>query len=123
LRDASLEFERRAVTVAAVAPGSPIRTKQLCDSHRVTFRCLADPEREAYRAFGLERGSIAQIMGPEVMLKTMGSWLRGNFGAPGGDIFQLGGTFVIGKDGLIRLAHAARDPSDLLSMDAIFAHL
>jgi hypothetical protein len=109
--------------VAAVAPGSTIRTKQLCDGHRVPFRCLADPEREAYRAFGLERGNIAQIMGTEVMLKTMRSLFRGNFGPPGGDVFQLGGTFVIGKDGLIVLAHAARDPSDLLSIDAIVAHL
>ena len=111
------------MAVAAVAQGSPIRTRQLCESHLVPFRCLADPDHEAYRAFGLERGSIAQIMGPEVMLKTMRSFFRGNFGPPGGDIFQLGGTFVIGTDGLIRLAHAARDPSDLAAMDTIFAHL
>jgi hypothetical protein len=123
LRDSWPEFERRSATVAAVAPGSPIRTKQLCDSHRVPFRCLADPDREAYRAFGLARGSIAQVMGPDVMFKTMRSMFRGNFGPPGGDVFQLGGTFVIGTDGLIRLAHAARDPSDLATTETIFAHL
>jgi peroxiredoxin len=123
LRDSRPEFDRRGATVAAVAPGSSIRTKQLCDSHRITFRCLADPHYEAYRAFGLERGSIAQIMGPEVMLKTMRSWFRGNFGPPGGDVFQLGGTFVIGKDGVIRLAHIARDASDLAAMDTVFAHI
>jgi hypothetical protein len=62
-------------------------------------------------------------MGPDVVLKTIGSLFRGNFGPPGGDIFQLGGTFVIGRDGLIKLAHAARDPSDLLSVDSIVAVL
>jgi len=123
LRDHWSEFIRRDATVAAVAQGSRIRTRQLCDAHRIPFRCLADPDRQAYRAFGLERGSLGQVMGPDVMFKTMRSLFRGNFGPPGGDVFQLGGTFVIGKDGLIRLAHAARDPSDLLSMDAIFAHL
>lgn len=123
MRDSWSEFERRGAAVAAVTPGSAIRTKQLCDSHHVRFRCLADPERELYRAFGLERGSIAQIMGPEVMMKTMRSLFRGNIGPPGGDVFQLGGTFVIDKNGLIRMAHAARDPSDILSMDAIIAHL
>jgi hypothetical protein len=100
-----------------------VRTKELCDSHRVPFRCLADPSYEAYRAFGLERGGITQIMGPEVMLKTMRSLSRGNFGPPGGDIFQLGGAFVIGMDGLIRLAQASRDASDLVPMQTIFAHL
>jgi len=109
--------------VAAVAPGSATRTRQLCDGHRIPFRCLADPDCEAYRAFGLERGSIAQIMGPDVMLKTMRSLFRGNFGPPGGDVFQLGGAFVIGKDGIIRLAYATHDPSDIVPMDTIFAHL
>jgi peroxiredoxin len=109
--------------VAAVTPASPIDTRQLCDRHRIPFHCLADPEREAYHAFGLERGGIAQVMGSEVMLKTMRSLFRGNFGLPGGDVFQLGGSFVIGKDGIIRLAHAARDASDMVSMEMIFAHL
>jgi hypothetical protein len=123
LRDSWPEFERRSAAVAAVAPGSPLRTRQLCGSHRIPFRCLADPDGEAYRVYGLGRGTIAQIMGPEVMLKTMRSLFRGNFGAPGGDVFQLGGTFVIGTDGLIRFAHAGRDPSDLAAMETIFAHL
>jgi hypothetical protein len=123
LRESWPEFERRGATLAVVTPGSRIGTKQLCDSHRIQFRCLADPDCEAYRAFGLERGSVAQVMGPEVMVKTMRSLFRGNFGLPGGDVFQLGGTFVIGKDALIRLAHAARDAADMISTDAIFAHL
>ena len=56
-------------------------------------------------------------------MKTMRSFFRGNFGPPGGDIFQLGGTFVIGKDGLVRFAHVARDPSDMASMETVLAHL
>ncbi|MBV8775488.1 MAG: redoxin domain-containing protein [Deltaproteobacteria bacterium] len=123
MRDSWPEFERRSATVAVVAPGSRAGTSQLCDRHRIPFRCLADPDGEAYRAFGLQRGTIAQIMGPDVMLKTMRSFFRGNFGPPGGDVFQLGGTFVIGQDGVVKLAHAARDPSDLLATDAILAHL
>ena len=123
MRDSWSEFNRRGATVAAVAPGSQLRTRQLCDSHRIAFRCLADPDCEAYRAYGLERSNIAQLMSPDVVLKTMGSLFRGNFGAPGGDVFQLGGTFVVGKDGLVRLAHAARNPSDLLHMDAVFAQI
>lgn len=66
---------------------------------------------------------MAQLMSPDVVLKTLGSVFRGNFGPPGGDVFQLGGSFVIGPDGAIRLAHAARDPSDLLSIDALLAVL
>lgn len=109
--------------VVAVAPGSTLRTKELCDSYRIPFRCLADPNRESYRAFGLERANMAQLMSPDVMLKTLSSLFRGNFGPPGGDVFQLGGTFVIEKDGIIKLAHSARDPSDWLPIDSILAAL
>ena len=123
MRDSWTEFNRKAALIAAVAPGSPVRTKELCDSHRIPFRCLADPDREAYRAFGLERSSMAQLMSPAVVLKTIGSMFRGNFGPPGGDVFQLGGSFVIGSDGVIKLAHAARDPSDLLRIESILAAL
>ena len=62
-------------------------------------------------------------MGPDVMFKTMRSLFRGNVGAPGGDVFQLGGTFVIATDGIVKLAHFARDPSDLLPISDILARL
>jgi hypothetical protein len=123
LRESWPEFERRDAAVAVVTPASAIGTRQLCDGHRIRFRCFADPNCEAYRACGLQRGDIAEVMGPEVMLKTMRSLSRGNFGLPGGDVFQLGGTFVIGKDGIIRFAHAGRDASDWAPMDTILAHL
>jgi hypothetical protein len=100
-----------------------VQTKALCDGHRIPFRCLSDPNREAYGAFGLDRGSIGQIMSPDVVLKTMRSFFRGNFGPPGGDVFQLGGSFVIGTDGVVKLAHAARDPSDLLSIESLLSAL
>ena len=66
---------------------------------------------------------MAQLMRPDVVLKTLGSMFRGNFGPPGGDVFQLGGSFVIGRGGVITLAHAARDPSDFLSIESILAVL
>ena len=123
MRESWPEFERRGTAVSVVTPASPINTRQFCHSRNIPFRCLADPGCEAYRAFGLERGSIAQVMGPEVMLKMMRFLFRGNFGLPAGDLLQLGGSFVIGKDGIIRLAHAAQDAADMMSMDKIFACL
>jgi peroxiredoxin len=113
----------RGGSIAVVTQGTPIRARQLCDRHDIRFRCLADPRCETYRAFGLKRGGVAEIMGPEVALKSVRAVLRGNIGAPGGDIFQLGGTFVIGTDGIIRFAHPARNAADIPPMDAIVACL
>jgi peroxiredoxin len=123
LREAHSEFERRDASVAAVTQGPPSATASLCERHQVRFRCFADPTRQAYAAFGLGPGSIAQVMGPQVLLKATLSAMRGNVGLPGGDIFQMPGTFVIGRDGIIRLAYRGGDISDLPSMDTILAAL
>lgn len=121
MRDAHQEFVRKGASVAAVTQGTAGQTASLCQRHNVPFRCLADPSRQAYAAFGLERGSIAQVMGPDVLLKQALSAFRGNFGPPGGDVFQLAGTFVIGNDGLVRLAYRSRDASDVPPMDTVFS--
>ena len=123
MREAHSEFERRGARVAAVTQGTPSATASLCGRHQVPFRCFADPTREAYAAFGLGRGSIAQVMGPQVLLKATLSAMRGNVGPPGGDIFQMAGTFVIGRDGIIRLAYRGGDISGLPPMNTIFAAL
>jgi peroxiredoxin len=123
LREAHAEFERRGASIAAVAQGTPSATASLCGRHQVPFRCFADPTREAYAAFGLGRGSVAQVMGPQVMLKATISAMRGNVGLPGGDIFQMPGTFVIDRDGIIRLAYRGDDISDLPPVETIFAAL
>jgi AhpC/TSA family len=121
LRDAHQKFLDRGADVAAVTQGGVAATASLCQRHSVGFRCLADPKCQAYKAYALGRGGVLEIMGPQVMLKTARSMLRGNFGAPGGDIFQLAGAFVIGGDGLIRLARYGRDASDMSPPDVLLA--
>lgn len=121
LRDAYQEFGQRGASAAAVTQGTAAQTASLCQRHNVPFRCLADPSRQAYAAFGLERGSMAQVMGPDVLLKQALSAFRGNFGPPGGDVFQLAGTFVIGTDGTVRLAYRSRDATDIPPMDTVFS--
>jgi peroxiredoxin len=71
----------------------------------------------------LERGGFAEVMGPAVLMKAALSAARGNFGPPGGDVFQMPGTFVIDADGVIRLAYRSRDASDLPPTETIFAAL
>jgi peroxiredoxin len=123
LRDVYQAFQGKGAAVAAVTQGTPEQTARLCERHSIPFRCLADPFRDAYRAFGLTRGGLVEVMAPQVLIKAALSAARGNFGPPGGDVFQMPGTFVIGTDGIIWLAYRSRDASDLLPMDTIFAAL
>ena len=79
------------------------------------FPVATDPEREAYRRFGLLRGSRWAVWHPRVLWKyvvlvSRGAKLRRS--NPGEDLSQLGGDFVIGADGRILLAHRSHRPDD-----------
>jgi peroxiredoxin len=89
-------------------PAAHAWLKETC----VTFEFLLDPERSVYQAYGLERSLIRSWT-----LRTL--WVYLKLLAAGrkwrgiqGDANQLGGDFIVGKDGKIRLAYRSHDPSD-----------
>jgi hypothetical protein len=97
------------LTIAAVTQGKPTAALEFCKRYAPGVVCLADPERKAYRAYGLERGGLWQvILSPQVLLGTMRAWRHGHgTGLPlrGQDVMQMSGTFIIGPDGKIRLPY------------------
>ena len=48
------EIRGRGVEVLALAPGTPEETGAFALARDLPFPCLADPEREAYRAYQVE---------------------------------------------------------------------
>ncbi len=76
------------------------------------FTFLADSEQTAYRAYGLDRGTLGQIAGPRVWLPAIKALARGGTGKPVGDILQMPGTFVIDREGIVRLAHYPKHQAD-----------
>jgi hypothetical protein len=77
---------------------------------------LADPERKAYQAFGLERGNIFQtIINPRIWSAISRSRKKGYQVEPppaGQDAMQMAGTFIIGRDGKIELPFYYEDIAD-----------
>ena len=78
----------------------------------VLFPILFDRDRTVYRAYRLERSGLRSLS-----LRTLwyyaGAIARGErLRAGRGDPLQLGGDFVVDAEGLIRFAHASRDPVD-----------
>ncbi|MCA9424249.1 MAG: AhpC/TSA family protein [Candidatus Omnitrophica bacterium] len=58
---------------------------------------VSDPQRNLYRAFGLRRGTILQVLGPKVMWRGfVSAILKGyGFGMPKQDPLQLPGIFLL----------------------------
>ena len=81
------------------------------------FTLLIDRERETYDLYGLKRSVLRSWN-----LKTL--WLYVRLLLSGrkwqgikGDSAQLGGDFVIDAQGIVRLAHPSKDPTDRPAVD------
>ncbi len=83
------------------------------------FTVLLDPERGAYRAFGLER-SLVRSWGPKAIWAYVRLMLTGRrWRGIQGDSGQLGGDFVVDSSGIIRFAYRSHDPTDRPTVEVL----
>jgi hypothetical protein len=79
---------------------------------------LLDRGRDAYRRFGLGRAPVTELLKPSGWMRGYVRELRqGNvrgafLSRPGFDLLQLGGDFVIDREGMLALAHPSGEIDD-----------
>ncbi|RYG25470.1 redoxin domain-containing protein [bacterium] len=81
---------------------------------------VCDADRELYHAFGLERGSFAQVFAPNVAARGLAALRKGH--RPGRlteDPWQLGGSFVMDDQGCVSASFPASDAGDHPSPEAL----
>lgn len=101
------------IAVAVVSMGGPEVAHEFCARQRLPFICLSDPSRASYRAYGLRRGARMDVFGPATLPAGLRAAAHGHFvGRPVGDVYQLGGTFLIGRDGIVRYARYPKHAGD-----------
>ena len=127
MREAAPKFRERGARIAVVGQGPAEGMAEFCESHHVSdaFVCLADPERAAYDAFGLtRRGDLGDVMGPKILAAGIKA-LRFGVSLPGKgqDMRQLGGAFVIDREGGIRFAQRAATAADRATVDSLLSAL
>lgn len=76
---------------------------------------VCDPDRAAYRYFGLDRGHWSMFFRRGVLARYLGlifgGW-RPQRGETGEDMLQLGGDFILSDDRRLMYAHRSNDPAD-----------
>lgn len=116
MRRAEAELAAAGLAAAVVGMGTPEETAAFVREAGTGFPVLADPERAAYRAYGLIEAGASQFLAPKAGLAMVGALLRGNRGGkPVGDVRQLGGAFLIGRDGVVRWAKPSAYAGDHVS--------
>jgi len=90
--------------------------------HSLGYEVLIDPERIAYRSYGLGRGSLTRIWG----LRSARRYLEliradgiAGLQRPVEDTRQLGGDFIVAPDGTLAYGFWGKGPDDRPSVDEL----
>ncbi|MFQ5419992.1 MAG: SelL-related redox protein [Anaerolineae bacterium] len=106
------EFERRETTVFLITFAKLYWVKKWQVETGIPFPILLDPDRAAYRAFGLQH-SIWRSWGWNNLRYYVRAVRQGKrFALNRGDTNQLGGDFILDGRSRIRFAYPSRDPTD-----------
>ena len=118
------ELIRKGLSLAVISQGTQEQTQAFCAERAPGILCLADPDRKAYTAYGLGKGSMRQtFLSPRVWrsnrdLKRTRRW-KTELPPQGQDSMLMPGTFVIGPDGRIRLPYYYEDIADHPPLDLL----
>ena len=90
---------------------------------RSGIRRIADPRCELYRAFGLGKGGLLELFGPQVWWRGAIALFKGcGVGHLAGDGLQMPGAFLF-RDGQIVASQRARSAADLPDLPGLFRGL
>lgn len=112
------QIRSRGAELVAIAQGTAQEAERFCRGLGVAFPCLGDPRKDSYRAFGLPRGGLREILlepmraGNEAVRKGYPISIRGSL-MRHSDWFQLPGLAVVDRAGIIGYLHRSRHAGDL----------
>ena len=123
MRDHQDQLEALGLRIYLISFGQEWQAKRWLEETQAPFPLLLDPDRSVYRAYGLER-SAAKSWNPKMLLHYLGLILKGRKLRPiQGDSNQLGGDFIVDREGTIRLACPSEDPADRPSVEMLLQTL
>ncbi len=82
--------------------GKPEDGEQFFSERWPEARAVADSNEDLYQAFGLRRGTVGQLFGPQVMWSGMKAVFGGHgIGRPVGNPLRMSGWFLVKKDEIV----------------------
>ena len=102
-----------------VGMGTPAHAQAFKDETGVDFPVLLSPDKKAYEAMDLRRGSTGDVFSPRGIVTSLRRARHQPLRPPEQDWHQLGGTFVIAPGGKVVFAHRGEYPGDEPDVGAI----
>jgi hypothetical protein len=122
LREAQPEITALGAGVLAVATGADYQARRLM-AEGLPFTALVDPDKQLYRALGIERIAWDQWIRPSTWRRYLRSVGRARQGRLTGDLLQAPGVAILEPPGTLRWLHRGRTLGDYPTLDEILAAL
>ncbi len=121
MREREAELAACGVRVFAVTFEPARRVREYRARESAPYPILRDPERVAYRAFGLQRREHAAcIWRPKTIWYYVKNALRGRLPhVARADYYQLGGDVLLSPSGAVCWVYRSAEPADRPSVDLI----
>jgi peroxiredoxin len=105
---------RNDVAVVAVLPAEPAELRRFGEELGLGGTLLADPSWSTYRTYGLRRGGRRDVwLSPPTWLAYARLVVRGGRPhVPRQDVYELGGDFLVDREGRIAWAYRSSHPAD-----------
>jgi len=124
LRQQYGKIQEKGAEVVAISFEPRERLFQLTRQLQLPFTILSDPERDVYAAYSLEQGNWLKIFSPKTIWTYVKHFARGRrYHHAASDWKQLGGDFVLDKDGTVLCEHRGQTPSDRPTVASLIARL
>jgi hypothetical protein len=124
LHRAREQFEQAGIRLVLIGQASPRQARHFRDKLGLDpLPVLADDERESYRAAGLKRANLTQLVGPRSVLSGLKHGARSGVvqGRIIGDAAQLGGEMIVLADGTVAWSHAQENAGDTIAPGDLLA--
>ncbi|MBI2026426.1 MAG: redoxin domain-containing protein [Deltaproteobacteria bacterium] len=118
-------FEKHGVQVLVVSFSKRELFEPFAKDHAHShFTFLRDPECKAYKAFGLRRAKITEMLKPTVAIKYFSLILKGGkVKKTQEDVYQLGGDFILDPQGKVIFSYPSQHPDDRPSIQELLSVL
>ena len=98
-------YTAAGLDIVAIGMGSPRRTAEFRQELKLPFPMLSDPRRVSYHAYGLLNMSIRREASIASAVHFARNMVRhGGAHEPEQDVIQLGGVFLVDREGIVRYA-------------------
>ncbi|MFK7801576.1 MAG: AhpC/TSA family protein [Anaerolineae bacterium] len=117
------EINQLNTDIVAVSFGTPYWANAWLEETQAPFPIWLDPKKETYELYGMTSSALRSWGIKNLAYYAQAYWRGEKSKGNRGDTSQMGGNFIIDKNGIVRFAYPSKDPTDRPEISKLLATL